>query len=606
MYARFIRAGEPVVVWLAESAYVTPRSDNRSAIAGGWTRRPLSNGLELLVRDDITNAATERSTTERTGTSDIARAVIAAEAVRRAEHDRRFERSATGQDRADIEIAPFLGIDLAAWPVAIPADSTSALFPTGEIVMRRPAGQTESVDDIADAVGCRYDRPLAFLPDGHVFRVDDATNPYDAADLLIDGFGCEVAHPVFMEELGGRLPAALDIELPALLDEQWHLSMANVLEAWRHTLGRPDIVVAVVDSGINEAHECFGPDRFVPGYDFADHDDDPHPTTSSHGTACAALVAAGSATSSVVGVAPGVRLMSIRRGQLSSHLAMAEALVWAADHGADILSCSFGYDGRPWILPDIVHAAFEHITTNGRAGRGAVIVWAAGNGGESISTDEWASSPLTISVGAVTETRELAPYSDTGPELDLVGPSSGGERSVVTAINEGYTVSFGGTSASAPMVAGVAALILSLAPELAEPEIRALLTSTAKALPPGTTTAERNDRFGHGLIDAARAVAAIDTVAVLIRRAGLDDRRADLTSFLEYFRERGASDVLEALAARIDPLLLATHDPRVGVATQTVLHACAEMGAQIADGNAPSVPAGINPALETIASAITS
>ncbi len=620
MYTHYLRAGQPVAVWLAESAWVAPRSDVRSTPTGGWSIRSLSASLDLHVRSDVDDAAAERGTS-------LADAIVGAERPRRDAFDERAERSASTIDRTDVDIDPYVVAERTLWPVAIVADADTVLYPTGEIIIELPLAAQHDVATIAHAVGCEVDRSLTFIPGGWVLRARAGTDVYRAAIDLAEVHRCSVAHPVFVEELGERFPPPTTTAptpstngeatgpqslqgspaLPAMFGNQWHLDVAGVIAAWRRTLGSTDIVVAVVDSGVNEAHECFGPGRFVEGYDFADGDDDPSPSTSSHGTACAALVAAGSPTSAIVGVAPGVRLMPIRRGSLASHLAVAEALVWATEHGADIITCSFGYDGRPWVLPDVVRGAFAHITTTGRDGKGTAIFWAAGNGDESISTDEWASSSHTISIGAVGDDGRRASYSDVGPELDLMAPSSGGRRGIATAVNLGYTTSFGGTSAAAPIAAGVAALVLSVAPELTAIELRQLLIDSATTAA-GDSRSGHDHEYGHGVVNAAGAIDRINVAEQLLRSIGLVDRQPDLDAMNAWLATSEAGRHISILVAERewDLLLLANDDnPLHRSALAVAVTGCADIGAQFSGGTTPSVSADLVSALHTVASAIT-
>ncbi len=186
--------------------------------------------------------------------------------------------------------------------------------------------------------------------------------------------------------------------------------------------------------------------------------------------------------------------------------------MWAADHGADIINCSFGIDGRPWVLPDVVRAAIDKAVDRGRNGRGCVIFWAAGNGSELVSSDEWASYEKVITVAASTDQDVRASYSDFGPEVDVCAPSSGGKNSITTTSVGGYTDLFGGTSAAAPLTAGVAALLLSVNPNLTWSEIRDILCQSADRIDQENGKYDSNghsDWYGHGRVNAHKALQAI-------------------------------------------------------------------------------------------------
>jgi hypothetical protein len=85
--------------------------------------------------------------------------------------------------------------------------------------------------------------------------------------------------------------------------------------------------------------------------------------------------------------------MPIRRTGLDDHLKLADAFAWAADHGADVISCSFGLDGQPFVLPDVVRSAFDYVTTRGRGGKGPVGAQTTGSRSTSSSARPSSSSP---------------------------------------------------------------------------------------------------------------------------------------------------------------------------------------------------------------------
>jgi subtilisin family serine protease len=326
---------------------------------------------------------------------------------------------------------------------------------------------------------------------------------------------------------------------------QWHLHNTGQTggtpgadirapEAWAITTGDPNIVVAVLDCGVDTKH----PDlinNLVAGYDFLENDPFPDPIYAlpspmdAHGTMCAGLIAAqGNNAIGVTGVTWNCKVMPIRQAaQGYAHAATedigATALRWAAAHGADILSQSGAYD---YPVP-IIHSAIVDITKAGgigRNGKGCVLVYAAANFNTSVYYP--AKYPEVIAVGA-TDHKDLRwGYSNHGPELDIMapgGPYPPGAAGVGIWTTDiagsagggptDYAI-FGGTSASTPIVAGVAALILSVEPNLTNDEVRHFLTRSARDLgDPG-----RDDYYGWGRVDAR---AALDMV--LAKRADLNN-----------------------------------------------------------------------------------
>ena len=331
----------------------------------------------------------------------------------------------------------------------------------------------------------------------------------------------------------------------AFFPSMWHLHNTgqlggtpdadiNAPEAWEITAGDPNIVVAVQDTGVDLDH----PDlvnNLVPGYDSYDNDDLPEPAGASgdaHGTACAGLVAAeGNNDIGVVGVAWNCKVMPVRDGTIDhiSFADVAEGFRWAAANDADILSYSSGFNNPTPILS----SAVVDITKPGgigRNGKGCVVLACSFNDGASVKYP--AAHPEAIAVGASDCNDQRWNYSCYGPELDIVAPSGqrgaflkadpdrwSNEASMILTTdiarqpglssdslykygNELDYCFFGGTSGACPVAAGVAALILSMEPELTNEEVRHFLCRSAKDLgDPG-----RDDYCGWGRVDARSAL----------------------------------------------------------------------------------------------------
>jgi subtilisin family serine protease len=167
--------------------------------------------------------------------------------------------------------------------------------------------------------------------------------------------------------------------------------------------------------------------------------------------------------------------------------------------------------------------ALENTIRNGRSGRGSIYVWAGGNGktyGDNCNYDGWANSKYTIAIAAVDTTGKQAWYSEECSALVVSAPSSGRSTSVTTtdllgsrgASKTDCTANFGGTSAAAPLVAGVVALILSANPRLGWRDVQQVLISTAKRIDTTDPDWQRNGaglyvnhKYGFGLVNADAA-----------------------------------------------------------------------------------------------------
>ena len=196
---------------------------------------------------------------------------------------------------------------------------------------------------------------------------------------------------------------------------------------------------------------------------------------------------------------------------------IAEAVDWAWDEGmADILSNSWGLGPGNCTLTGVdfnnIIDAYDRARDQGRGGLGSIVVFSSGNHGSCISFPRNINGAITV--GAINNNGQIWNYSNTGPEMDLVAPSgatnlNGNVRTTDRMGANGYetgnyTSRFGGTSAAAPQVAGVAALMLSANPDLTEVQVRTILQQTATDMGP----AGFDNTYGFGLVNAHAAVRA--------------------------------------------------------------------------------------------------
>jgi serine protease len=313
---------------------------------------------------------------------------------------------------------------------------------------------------------------------------------------------------------------------------QWHYPQIGLPTAW-DTITGAGVIVAVIDSGMRMDH----PDLAgvaVPGFDFIDNtangdgdgeDSDPtdpgcpdiDPTDLSHGTHVSGTVAA--RTNNAVGVA-GVnwggasptRIMPLRvLGQVmpfsnplncgvGTFADIAQAITYAADHGAKVVNMSLGASGIT--SNPAVDAAISYARS-----RGVTLVAAAGNDGNCSATGVSypANNPQVIAVGATTISDTRASYSNCGTALDVTAPGgsgAGGVLSTTWSPNAGFVyASFQGTSMATPHVAGVAALMYGRG--ITDPAtIQTTLQSTALDL----GSAGFDNEYGWGRIRADMAV----------------------------------------------------------------------------------------------------
>jgi subtilisin family serine protease len=292
--------------------------------------------------------------------------------------------------------------------------------------------------------------------------------------------------------------------------------------AWTLTTGSPGIRVAILDDGVEVAHPAIH-DAIVAEHNFVETADGA-PTTDStppnhddyHGTACAGIIA--SRDPSVIGLAHGADLVACRIAtrKLGSWqldwFAAADAIDWCWEQAqADVLSLSWQCG-----VNDVVTNALGRARTNGRDGKGSVVVASAGNNGGRLVYP--ASVEGVLAVGATNQWDQRKTYESSDGEnnwasnfgtglglmapgvkiktLDLTGPAG--------LVEGGISGRFSGTSAAAPFASATAALVLSSREDLHEADVRQILQNSTDGLGPRSWDAQ----VGYGRLNAYAALRA--------------------------------------------------------------------------------------------------
>ena len=363
-----------------------------------------------------------------------------------------------------------------------------------------------------------------------------------------------------------------------LFPAQWHLVNSgqfdgvvgvdiNVAPLWAEGIKGAGSVIAIVDNGMQIGHEDLAPNVVAQkSWDYIGGDTDPTPSTPmyapQHGTSTAGVAAA----RDLNGV--GLRGVAPRAGLVGYNLIASEAIsssidvVDAMTRNSDIVSASnnsWGYapdgTGELYVVSNVLwEEAILDGVTSGRGGKGTVYVWAAGNGAgaqfdETIATygdlnvdnsnyDDQANSPYVMAICAVDDLGVRAPYSELGANLWVCAPGGWITRGGLATTdllgsaginypgtpfrgefaNSSYTNTFIGTSAAAPIVSGVVALMLEANPDLSWRDVRLILARTAvkntasgwEVTSPaaGQPTYNIHHEYGFGLVDVEAAVQA--------------------------------------------------------------------------------------------------
>lgn len=339
-------------------------------------------------------------------------------------------------------------------------------------------------------------------------------------------------------------------------------------EAWALTMGSEEVIVAVIDDGVTSNHPDLPNTRQVRlnGSNFGSgNSNDPSPIgNNNHGNACAGVIAATANNGEgIAGIASLCKIMPVRIENAPPH-DRALAIHFAANNGAKILSNSWGYNDSDSLLYPCIISAIQSAVT-----KGCLVLFAAGNTAHHTNATNVddpgyvcfpANNPICgmLSVGASDRYDHQSDYSPTGTRIDIVAPSqrakpkdnytgiegenmdmwtidipgiygynpwnsdqgslfSSGETLPTSGTNHlSYTGHFGGTSHSCAVVSGVAALLLSMNPNLTPQDLCSILKTTADKTGGYTYVNGRCNEMGYGRVNAKNAVWMVcDTTKVV-------------------------------------------------------------------------------------------
>lgn len=461
-------------------------------------------------------------------------------------------------------------------------NADARVYLTNEITIQfTPDLDEETKTNLATEFGLQQVKPITGIDNAFVYQLTPAAseNPLKIANRLVGKPGILVAEAnIILHRESFYRP--LDNFYP----EQWYLhheggylldinSHIDAEKAWEITRGVRSIVVAVTDDAFDIDHPDFqGEGKIVAPRDFQGQDFLPLPETDdeSHGTACAGVAVAEENGTGVVGVAPGCALMPLRTTGFLDDESIEDLFNWAVEKGASVISCSWGAAAVHFPLSLRQSAAIANAATKGRNGKGCIIVFAAGNANRPTNgtiyergwvqnvvngPTQWLSGfavhPDVITVSASTSLSKKSAYSNWGTNISVCAPSNNAPpgtwfpetgyiftapeirgylpgRGILTTDLLGqlgyaagdFTRDFGGTSSATPVVAGLAALVLSVNPDLTAQEVKLILQQTADKIVDQDTdpqlglrlgTYDKNGHsqwFGYGKVNAFKAVQA--------------------------------------------------------------------------------------------------
>jgi subtilisin family serine protease len=314
--------------------------------------------------------------------------------------------------------------------------------------------------------------------------------------------------------MGFWLKATSKCDLPAYTEplqiQQWSLFDANAginLEKYYEKYSGKGVKVAIIDDSIDDTHEDL-PDMTVLNQIV-------QKSSNYHGTAVSGIIAAQSNNVGIRGIAPDAEYLFVKmkpRNTDDEYIALFEQV---KEWGADVVNCSWGTNN----VGDGVKQKIIQLSTNERDGKGMAIVFATGNEQIDIIHDESGIDEV-IAVGATNSENERSYYSNYGTAIDILAPGGLPSNGITTldpmgsyGRNEGNYIenidlfNFSGTSASAPIITGVIALMLEANSELTRDDIEYILHESADKI--GDVEYDSNGHniyYGYGKINADKAI----------------------------------------------------------------------------------------------------
>lgn len=399
----------------------------------------------------------------------------------------------------------------------LPAQEHRPSFVAGEVLLSAKLGRSAQARQLIDAANCSVREVDAV---SGVLRV---TVPIGGEAQLIAQWS---KHPDIVYAERNGLGYVDVIPNDTSFGLQWHLQNngqtggtpgadIRATDAWDVTTGSPNVVIAVLDSGIDTDHPDFVGRIHANAYDFVYDDNNPE-AVNSHGTVVSGVLCAnGNDSFGVTGVDWQCKLLPLQvindTGQ-GNQFDLAQAINYTTTMpNVRVLSMSLSYSSAQQVLGNALQNAYA---------AGKVMIASASNtglGGADVYYPS--SSPYTITVGATENTDRRAGFSGTGAALDFVAPGTWIVTTQNDTQNDTYTIA-SGCSLSVPMVAGVVGLMFARAEQLGlQPptpgQIFELLRAGAldQVGPASQDLPGRDDSFGYGRIDARLAVDAVAGLA---------------------------------------------------------------------------------------------
>ena len=368
-----------------------------------------------------------------------------------------------------------------------------------------------ALKDFADEQSAEVIKEIEYMPNWYLLKAPTSSNGLLMSNLFYESGKFENVDPAFMFNFEPKaMPSDPDVS------KQWGLNKMHLSNAWDITKGKSDVIVAILDQGVDKSHREFANNYSSLSYDII-NGSSPSVVRGNHGTHVGGIVGANHNGIQIAGVAPEATILSISHSlsvtpTISSQL--ATGISYARTHGASVINNSWGDQGGMYqqLHSSILEDAITTAITSGRNGKGMVVVFAAGNYNSSTVDYPANFNSDILVVGSINSADKRSSSSSYGTCVDVVAPGN----QIWSTLPQNQTGYMSGTSMAAPHVAGLAALILSINPELTGKEVVNIIEKTAQKVGgySYTTTSNRpngtwNNEMGYGLCNAFAALSAI-------------------------------------------------------------------------------------------------
>jgi thermitase len=381
-------------------------------------------------------------------------------------------------------------------------DSTVTVSSSSYMMSPSPGTSPSTVEQIVENTGGSVTDRIPQI-DAYLVSYPISVPPADVIEMLRKQLGARYVEPEYAFQLLDTKPN------DPKYANQWAHSKIESPKAWDLTQGSSEIVVAIVDTGVDVGHPDLK-DNLTPRstwYDYGEDDDDPSDTYG-HGTHCAGIAAAvGNNGEGVAGAGWSTSIMPVKvfpdgSGSTSTSK-IAKGIVHAVDKGANVISLSLGSTNKSSALEDAINYAHDH---------NVLVVAAAGNDNKEEKYYP-AAYDHVIAVAATDKEDKKASFSNYGTWVDISAPGVSILSTMPTyhvkMNDDGYDENYdymSGTSMSTPLVAGVAALVMSENPNLDPDQVEETLENSTDEI--DGNNPDYAGKLGKGRLNSGKAVSS--------------------------------------------------------------------------------------------------